>query len=341
MHRPLEEKQQLVSVLMPAYNAAPYIERALDSILGQSYRNLEVLVCDDGSDDRTYMILREYRDDRIRLLRNERNLGKVLTFNRLLQASRGSFLAQQDADDYSAPQRLQRQIEFLQGNPHIDLASCDGVVIDENGSVKRPWTAGPLPLDHCETLLSKGCLPNLMPSIVFRKEIIDQVGGYPENFTKLHCYGEDSFWVASMLDQGFRLANLAEPLYFYREASGSLCSPNLHLRFQDYRKLFAGEILGQLFQMKYSQGLDLTLPANNERLESFLAEFQRSQRENPTIFLERFLHRRFQGNARQAALYCLQQLVQGAPDRRLVLMGFLFYCRRWLQAQARRLFPQR
>ncbi len=105
-----------ISVLIPAYNCAPYIEEAVQSILGQSYKDIEVLVADDGSTDGTWKILERIarRDRRIVLHRNGENLGRARTPNILLQLARGEYVARLDADDIALPQRLDRQLRFME-----------------------------------------------------------------------------------------------------------------------------------------------------------------------------------------------------------------------------------
>src|SRR5437870_2605656 len=111
----------MISVLLPVYNAQPYLQEALDSILAQSVADFELLALDDGSSDLSLRILREYErvDSRIRVISRE-NRGLVSTLNELISIARGRYLARMDADDICCPLRFRQQVDFLESNPvHI------------------------------------------------------------------------------------------------------------------------------------------------------------------------------------------------------------------------------
>ena len=122
---------------MAVYNGQEYLRPAVDGILGQSYRDFEFIICDDGSADATWQILQECarEDSRIRLLRNDENIGLARTLNRCLEAAKGSFIARQDADDISLPTRLAEQKAFLDRHGEVGLLSTLVDVIDTQGRV--------------------------------------------------------------------------------------------------------------------------------------------------------------------------------------------------------------
>ena len=124
----------LVSVIMAAYNAEPYIRETMSSVLEQTYKNWELIVVDDCSSDATYRILQEYAgtDTRVRLMRNERNQGCAASRNRAIDASRGFYIAFLDSDDLWEPQKLQRQLEFMQFQG-ADLVYTNYRMIDGGG----------------------------------------------------------------------------------------------------------------------------------------------------------------------------------------------------------------
>ena len=115
-----------ITVLMPVYNAAPFVQCAIDSILSQSYGGFEFLIIDDGSTDDSWQILElaARQDRRIRLLRHETNLGLVPTLNRGLALAQGEYVARMDADDESADGRLAQQLAFLQANPQVGVCGA-------------------------------------------------------------------------------------------------------------------------------------------------------------------------------------------------------------------------
>lgn len=111
----------LVTVFMPIYNSEKYIAESLESILRQTYRNLEIILVDDGSTDRSVEIVESYNDNRIKLIKNEKNMGIPYTRNVGLQNASGKFMAIMDSDDIALPERVEKQVEFLEKNPEIDV----------------------------------------------------------------------------------------------------------------------------------------------------------------------------------------------------------------------------
>jgi hypothetical protein len=124
----------LVSVLMPVYNGARYLPAAVDSILGQSLRDLEFVVIDDGSTDETPAILSRYADRRLKLRRLE-HVGLVAALNAGVDACSAPYIARMDADDLSYPDRLRRQADHLQSDPRCDLVTCYSDLLDHHGRV--------------------------------------------------------------------------------------------------------------------------------------------------------------------------------------------------------------
>lgn len=117
-------RQPLVSVIMPVYNNAATLSRAVYSILRQSLRDLELIIIDDGSEDKSYAVAARMRDPRIRLYRNEKNCGVSATRNRGIELMQSGFMAPMDADDVSPGKRLERAFALLQKNPSLGM--CGG-----------------------------------------------------------------------------------------------------------------------------------------------------------------------------------------------------------------------
>lgn len=130
--------EEMVSLVMPAYNAERTISAAISSVLAQEYKNFELIICDDASSDRTLEVIRKFGDGRIRVLRNESNCGEGITRDRAIAEARGRWIAPLDADDAFAPERLATLVQVAQAHP-------GAVVFDEvmlchdtrNGMV--PW----------------------------------------------------------------------------------------------------------------------------------------------------------------------------------------------------------
>ena len=161
-------EKQLISVIMPAYNAGEFIEKAVESILTQSYPYFELLIFEDCSTDNTFEILQGIQDDRIRLFPSESNRGYLVHLNEGIEKSRGKYIARMDADDISAPNRFAEQVEFLEKNPVYGLCGC--WFREFNGKkefVKKP------PVHHVDLeliLLKKN--PFCHSSVMLRKEVL-------------------------------------------------------------------------------------------------------------------------------------------------------------------------
>lgn len=120
---------------MPAYNVEKYIRPALTSILGQTYENFELIIVDDGSTDNTCDLIKSFRDKRIILIRNPKNLKLPRSLNIAIDASKGKYICRSDADDLNIATRLQTQVEFLESHPKIDVVGTDMYVFNDDGHI--------------------------------------------------------------------------------------------------------------------------------------------------------------------------------------------------------------
>ena len=130
----METKVPSVSVLMPAHNAEKYISEAIESILNQTFEDFEFIIVDDCSTDRTWEIIQEYakKDKRIVAVRNEKNLKIALTLNRGMNLVKGKYIARMDSDDWSYPDRLQKQFDFMEANPETGASGGTMEVCTKN-----------------------------------------------------------------------------------------------------------------------------------------------------------------------------------------------------------------
>jgi glycosyltransferase involved in cell wall biosynthesis len=166
-----------VSVVMPAFNAAEFLDEAVCSILDQTFRDFEFIIVDDGSTDDTACILQKYAnaDRRVRILRQEKE-GLVAALNRGCQLARGRYIARMDADDISLPQRIERQIEFLERHPEIGILGTWASRIDGNGSVVGDWCLSPNPKVLKWNHFFNVCV--IHPTVVMRREVLEKVNFY-------------------------------------------------------------------------------------------------------------------------------------------------------------------
>lgn len=123
----------LVSVIMPAYNAEQYIDKAIESVLLQTYSNLELIIVEDCSTDNTLDVIRRYTDERIILEKNPANRGIAYSTNRGIELSRGKYLALLDDDDMAAADRIALQVEYLESHEQIDILGGWTEAVDSHG----------------------------------------------------------------------------------------------------------------------------------------------------------------------------------------------------------------
>jgi glycosyltransferase involved in cell wall biosynthesis len=223
----------LVSVVLPCYEAERFLGAAVGSLVGQTYRELEILALDDGSSDRTPEILDEFaaRDARVRVLRNETNEGVISTLNRGVAEARGEIVARMDADDVAAPSRIERQVEVLASRPEIDLVGTGVTVIDgESGRPLRPWPV------RCREpagarFAALFATPVMHMTIAARAEAMraHPYGGTPDS---LHT--EDYEMFARMLDDGAGLCNIDEPLMTVRSDPGSVSARHEETQVENF-----------------------------------------------------------------------------------------------------------
>jgi glycosyltransferase involved in cell wall biosynthesis len=295
---------RLVSVLMPAHNASESIGEAIRSVLAQSYAALELIVCDDASTDSTRQVAASFCDPRVRVIHNDVNIGSLQTRNRMAQLARGEYIAWQDADDVSHPERIGRQVAFL--DAHADVALCGtGFVRGFDGwrqqIVSRYPTSDEAIRRHIELLRD---VPFCAPSTMVRREIFLHTGGMREFFDGIGWYDFDFILRVS---ERRAVANLPEALYEYRYLSGSQSRAAVPQRSE---KLFVQEIGFFLATQRARDGCDALMPAGDrDALDAFLQELRARAGRDPSLGLRRqclnFVSNRDYPNARRAAWQAL------------------------------------
>ena len=194
---------------MPVYNAAAYLAEAVESVLGQTLEDVELVAVDDGSEDDTHAILEQFAraDRRVRIIANEQNLGIARSRNLGWRAARSPYIATQDADDVSLPDRLRRQAEFLDSHPSIAAVGTMSITIGPDGQrlSTRRYPLTPRAIES--TLLRRNCME--ATSVTMRRTALEAVGGY--RVVRSEDY---DLWLR--LSERFQLANLPDTLVMYR-----------------------------------------------------------------------------------------------------------------------------
>jgi glycosyltransferase involved in cell wall biosynthesis len=208
-------EQPLVSVLFPCFDVERFVGDALDSLLAQTYGSLEILAIDDASGDGTGRILEGYaaRDDRVRVLRNERNLGLIGTLNRGVGEARGELIARMDADDVAASGRIERQVEALLRRPEIDVMGTAIAIIGSG----RGRALGPRPV-RCVSpggarFTALFATPVVHATILARAPVMR---AHPYGTSPDSLHAEDYEMFTRMLEDGAGFGNVAEPLMTVR-----------------------------------------------------------------------------------------------------------------------------
>jgi len=205
---------QKVSVLMPVYNAHEYIAQSISAVLAQSYADIELLICDDCSTDQSYALLSELKDDRIRLFKNEENLGYLATCNKLAHLATGDLITFQDADDNAPPERVELLVKSL-FEQQLDLIGSNVEYIDSAGQViGRSF----YPSTVTERYLVEHPIPFCGASVLFKREVYQKIALYDPAFNRIGAEDHDWLYRAALT---FNLGNVEQPLYQYRMHASS------------------------------------------------------------------------------------------------------------------------
>jgi glycosyltransferase involved in cell wall biosynthesis len=209
----------LVSVLMPAYNSELYIAEAIQSILKQTYQNIELIIYDDGSSDKTRQVIEGFTDPRIIKVLSDQNFGVVRARNEMIDKAKGEYIALMDADDIADPTRLEKQVISLESEECDICGSAQWVLDQASGTIKK--SKDKFTDSDIRALLSVYCsLCN--SSITGRAKIFKQIK-YAHSMTT----SEDYFLWTRMAAAGYRFMNLKERLVTYRQYQGQSSSTHL------------------------------------------------------------------------------------------------------------------
>ncbi len=210
-------REPLVSVIIPVFNGNGYLDKAINSILNQTYKNLEIIAIDDGSIDDSYLTLKKLaqQDSRLHIYRNPKNLNISRTLNRAIKLAKGKFIARMDADDIALPNRIQKQMNFLLKHPQVVILGGQVKTMDTNGKIIGRKLFPVLDKDIREALYTTN--PIQHPTAIFNLELI------PKSFS----WYNPALPPAEDYDLFFRLAKFGKlhnlPIFVlkYRQYIGS------------------------------------------------------------------------------------------------------------------------
>lgn len=281
-----------ISVIMSVYNGAKHLREAIDSVLNQTFRNFEFIIINDASTDRSRDIVLSYSDPRIVLIENERNEGITRSLNKGLRAARGAFIARQDADDISEPERLEIEIDFLERHSDVGLVGTHTVFIDQRGRVFSSWETPTTHEEIVQRMQYGNCFCH--GSVMVRKRCLDAVGFYREAFKYAQDY---DLWL--LVSEQCRTANIDKPFYRMRRSPGTI-SRSRHSEQLDFHLLAI-----ELAKERRRTGRDSLADIRDERITSVLQSHYKMsgaaiKRFKSDMFLVKFSESLLSGDYRNA-----------------------------------------
>lgn len=196
---------KLVSIIIPCYNDGAYIEKAVQSVLDQTFSNKEIIIIDDGSDKITQKVLKNLKN-KVTLLIKQENRGPSVARNKGIAAANGEYILTLDADDFFEPTFIQKAVEILNNYPKVGLVTCNANIFDKNAKQGEIISSGG---ETKDLLIRNGALA----SSLFRKKSWNDVHGYDENMLKGY---EDWDFNISIAKAGWKIMVIHEHLFNYR-----------------------------------------------------------------------------------------------------------------------------
>lgn len=214
----MSQIKPIISVLMPAYNAAEYIREAIDSILTQTFTDFEFIIINDGSTDSTEDIILSYSDKRIKYYANECNLGIVKTLNRGIDLSNGRYIARMDADDVSMPDRLEKQVHLLDVNPQIVASGTLYTILGDGSNIPVDVATDTEDIRYDMAIYCQFAHSTMM----IRKDTLDQ---YKLRYREEYKCAEDYKLWTELLQYG-DMINIPEVLGYIRQCEEGISISN-------------------------------------------------------------------------------------------------------------------
>lgn len=210
----------ILSIILPAYNAQAYIAETIQSVLAQDFTDFELLIIDDGSQDNTAEVIRNFSDSRIIYIKNEQNLGLIRTLNKGILLAKGTYIGRIDADDiWHDARKIRLQLDYFTSNPGTVLLGTNAIAIDEYGN-----TLFDMNYPSGETAIRGAFLsrnPFIHPSVIFLKNAAVEAGGFILDELHAEDYG---LWLR--IAKLGHVNNLSEALMKYRIHSTGISQKN-------------------------------------------------------------------------------------------------------------------
>ncbi|MDH5380596.1 MAG: glycosyltransferase family 2 protein [Cyclobacteriaceae bacterium] len=315
------ENNPLISVIMPVYNCEKYVGEAIQSIIDQTYANWELLICDDGSSDKSYYEISKFHDNRIRISKNENNQSKVITCNNLLKECKGELVTIHDADDYSHTNRFQLITEKFEEDPFLYMVGSNAFIVNRKGSLIRTTNYR---LDYDGIKKNISLSNQFMGASVFikRTELV-KLNGYRSFFVNYSCEDYD---LTSRIVLSGKSINLPDKLYYYRQHNNGL-SKNV-----DLKRYISENIVSWLINQRENAGTDSLDKNDSSELNNYISGQVYIYEKDPSLIYHQygsnFLYNRMYGKALKTALFAIKQVPGEIKNYRLffyILRKFFYH----------------
>ena len=213
-----------VTILLSVYNGEKHLSDSIDSLLFQTYKNIEILIIDDNSNDATFDICKKYEEsfNNIKVFKNLKNLGLTKNLNFLIEHSKGTYLARQDADDISEITRIEKQINFI-NKYKLDACTTRAYIMKQNKVTPNKSVYMP------KKLVMRFKNPFIHGSLMIKKTSILEVGKYNEKF----YYSQDYKLMYDLIEKGYKVKIIKKPLYILNMEG------NISIEKKDEQKYYA------------------------------------------------------------------------------------------------------
>jgi len=247
-----ETQNELISIIIPSYNSGKFLGEAIESAVNQTYKNIEIIIVNDGSTDNTEEIAKQWqkRDKRIRYLKHKENKGLSAARNTGIRTSKGDFIALLDADDVWMKDKLEKQIEKIR--KEADIVYSNAILINEKGKKledtlwKKVKTAPYAGRDCLESLFQKNFMIPAS-SLIFKKEVIKEIGGFDEKLKS----AEDYDFCLRALAHGYNINYVGSPLLFYQLSQQQMSGKETKMEFWRVYVLLKFIFIRPLFLLKH------------------------------------------------------------------------------------------
>ena len=285
----------LVSIVITSYNYGRYIGQTISSVLAQTYENWELIISDDGSTDNSLEVIRSFVDERITVIASATNEGGGVAYRKAYALCRGKYFCSLDSDDYISPDKIEKQVSYLEDHPDVDILGTFVTEIDPDGQPPAGglqheiWFNQDLDLNQPDSWLRQNRLCH--SSVLMRKSLHDRIG-QPNN--DLPNTGDYEFWLRCLIGgAGFHV--LPEKLTYYRFHGGNVTHKDPDRLFGEYVYIFCTHIKPYLLRINRYDLLNETIAV----LLSFNESYQKAAPNLKANVIENLLsieneHRGFQ-----------------------------------------------